>query len=364
MPFRFQFHLKKRVRLHPALMMGLILISACQPAATTATPTAAELDETPIIESTPTTQTQPTSAPQILLSDQAYVSPSGAFEIFLPENWNCSETGQLRVDCQPQSGNANITLRATATGYELKQDAFEALLTAETVNTYSDKKAYAETSREKVEGLVTIEATWREGDTPWQSKDVFTRSGAAAYQLSLSAVQEQWEEFAPIFEQIIEKATYLPEALSGTPIYAQIRKYSSPDLVFTLEVPTAWSKYADIGRIENTQIEGFLSPDKHAAVQIATYRQGTFVTQEAKAIKTLDVMRLVYGYDLRVSHDKALPDGRERLAWSAARREVSGITFFNSYGNNIYIFSVVWDDAFQGMYEDTLNTIVESFGYD
>jgi hypothetical protein len=87
-------------------------------------------------------------------------------------------------------------------------------------------------------------------------------------------------------------------------------------------------------------------------------------TQEAKAIKTLDTMRLMYGYDLSVSHDKALPDGRERLAWSAARRGINGISYFNSYGNNIYIFSVVWDDAFQSMYEDTLNKIDESFGYD
>jgi hypothetical protein len=268
------------------------------------------------------------------------------------------------VDCQPQSGSANITLRATATGYELTQDAFKALLTAETVNTYRDKKAYIENSREILEGQVSIDATWREGDSAWQSRDVFTRSGAGAYQLSLSAVEEQWEAFAPLFAQVIEKAAYTPEALSGVPIYAQTRKYSTPDLVFTLEVPTAWSKYADIGRIENTQIEGFLSPDKHAAVQIATYRQGSFVTQEAKAIKTLDVMRLMYGYDLRISHDKALPDGRERLAWSAARRGIGGISFFNSYGNNIYIFSVVWDDAFQSMYADTLNTIVESFGYD
>ena len=352
------------ISLYLALIMGLIFISACRPATAVATPIAAEREVTPLTETEPTVQALPIAAPQISLSEQAYASPSGAFEIYLPKDWNCSETGQFRVDCQPQSGNANVTLRATATGYELKQDAFEALITAETINTYSDKKAYTETSREKVEGLVSIEAIWREGDTPWQSRDVFTRSGAAAYQLSLSAVQEQWDEFAPLFEQIIERTTYFPEAMSGTPIYAQIRKYASPDLVFTLEIPTAWTEYYDLGRIENTQIEGFLSPDRHAVVQVATYRQGSFVTQQAKAIKTLDTMRLMYGYDLSVSHDKALPDGRERLAWSAARRGISGISFFNSYGNNIYIFSVVWDDAFQSMYEDTLNTIVESFGYD
>ena len=70
--------------------------------------------------------------------------------------------GNYAVDCQPQSANANITLRATATGYELTQDALKALLTAETDNTYGDKKAYTETSREEAEGLVTINATWRE----------------------------------------------------------------------------------------------------------------------------------------------------------------------------------------------------------
>lgn len=364
MLYFIQLCFKKRVWFYSALMMGFILISVCQPAAAAATPTASESEDTLIIESPSTAQTQPTAAPQTILSEQPYASPSGAFEIYLPKDWNCSETGKFRVDCQPQSGGANITLRATATGYELMQDAFEALITAETVYTYSNKKAYVETSRETGEGLVSINATWREGETPWQSKDVFTRSGAGAYQLSLTAVQAQWDDFAPLFEQIIEKTTHIPAALSGTPIYAQLRKYSAPDLVFTLEVPTAWSKYADIGRIENTQIEGFLSPDWHAAVQIATYRQGSIVTKQAKAIKTLDVMRLMYGYDLDISHDKALPDGRERLAWSAARRDISGISFFDSYGNNIYIFSVVWDDAFQSMYEDTLNTIIESFGYD
>ncbi len=348
-----------------ALITGLILVSACQPMAATPEAPAAETTEVePGTEEAAQIQITPSEQEKPALSDQPYASPSGAFEIFLPHDWNCSEIGQYRVDCQPQNGSANITLRVTATGYELAQDAFEALITAETVNTYSDKKAYTETSREILEGRVSIDAAWRWGDTPWQSKDVFTRSGAGVYQLSLSAEAAQWEIFAQLFEQIIDKATYTPEALSKSSIYAQMREYTAPDLVFTLEVPTAWSKYVDIGRIENTQIEGFLSPDRHAAVQIATYRQGSFVTQEAKAIKTLDVMRLMYGYDLRVSHDKALPDGRERLAWSAARRGISGISFFNSYGNSIYIFSIVWDDEFQYLYEDTLNAIVESFGYD
>jgi hypothetical protein len=284
--------------------------------------------------------------------------------MYLPKDWNCSETGQYRVDCQPPEGNASITMRATATGYELVQDAFEALITAEVVYTYGDKKAYIENSRDIEEGLVTINATWREGEISWQSKDVFTRSGAGTFQLSLGAVQANWEEYTPLFDQVVEKAAFHPEALSGSPIYEQKRKYESPDLLFTLEVPTAWSKYADIGSIENTQLEGFLSPDKHAAVQIVIYRQDSLIKQDAKAFRTLEIMRTLYGYDLRVSHDKALPDGRERLAWTAANRKVSGISFFNSFGSSMYIFSIVWDDEFFDMYELTLNEVVDSFGYD
>ena len=328
----------------------------------TQTPTISE--STPVAEETPQVQVTPTEAHKNTLSEQPYSSPSGAYDIYFPKDWNCSESGQYRVDCQPPDGKANITLRATATGYELVQKAFEALINAEMVYTYSDKKAYSEISRETNEGLVSISAAWREGAVPWQSKDVFTRSGAGVFQLSLGAEQELWEEYAPLFDEVIKKTAFHPEALSGAPIYAQTRKYEAPDILFNLNVPTSWSKYADAASIEATQLEGFLSPDLHAAVQVAVYRQSSLIKRDAKAFKTLEIMRKLYGYDLRVSHDKALPDGRERLAWSAARRKVSGISFFDSFGGSMYIFSIVWDDAFIDMYTPTLNLVVDSFGHD
>lgn len=339
------------------------MLSACQPAAALEAPTAAATRETPFAEETPQT-VAPTEALKIMLSDQPYISPSGAFEIFFPKDWNCSEIGQFRVDCQPPDGKANITLRATATGYELMQPAFEALINAQEVDTYREKKAYSETYRDTAEGVVSVNAAWREGATPWQSRDVFTRSGAGVYQLSLGADETQWEAYAPLFEEVIKYTTFHPESLSGVPIYAQTQKYTAPDVLFTLAVPTAWSRYADVASIENTQLEGFLSPDLHAAVQVAVYRQGSLIKREAKAAKTLEIMRKLYGYDLRVSHDKALPDGRERLAWTAAGRKVSGISYFDSFGGSMYIFSVVWDDAFETMYKPTLDMVVDSFGHE
>lgn len=356
---------KPKAFLSVFILLNLLLLSACQPiAAPAATQSPAVTETVTITAESPQVQTTPTQAFEVSLSAQPYISPSGAFEIYFPKDWNCSESGQYRVDCQPPDGKANISLRATATGYELTQTALEALVNAEVVYTYSEKKAYSENSRETDEGLISINAAWREGDVPWQSEDFFTRAGAGAYQLSLSAGQAQWEEYAPLFDEVNAKAAYNPQALSGIPIYAQIRKYTAPDVLFTLEVPTSWSRYADFASIENTQLEGFLSPDLHAAVQVAVYRQGSLIKREAKAFKTLEIMRKLYGYDLRVSHDKALPDGRERLAWTAERRQVSGISFFDSFGSSMYIFSIVWDDAFEDMYKPTLDTVVNSFGHE
>ena len=347
------------------IVLSLLSLSACQPTAAPAImPSPDVADETPVVEESPQAQITPTEAANTTLSAQPYTSPSGAYEIFFPLNWNCSESGEYRVDCQPPDGKANITLRATATGYELVQPAFEALVNAEVVYTYSEKKAYSEISRETDEGLISISAVWREGEIPWQSEDIFTRSGAGAYQLSLSAEQALWEKYAALFDEVNTKIVFHPEAISGTPIYAQTRKYNAPDVLFTLEVPTAWSRYADVASIENTQLEGFLSPDMHAAVQVAVYRQGSLIKREAKAFKTLEIMRKLYGYDLRVSHDKALPDGRERLAWSAAQRKVSGISFFDSFGSSMYIFSIVWDNDFEEMYKTTLDAAVNSFGHE
>ena len=360
----YQILFRMRTFLPHLIILCLLFLSACQPAAASITQTPTISDAAPVIEAIPQAQVAPNETPKTVLGEQPYSSPSGAFDIYFPRDWNCSESGQYRVDCQSPDGKANITMRATATGYELMQEAFEGLITAEVVYTYNQKKAYTEISRETKEGMVSISAAWREGAVPWQSKDVFTRSGAGAYQLSLSAELAHWEEYAPLFDEVVKKVVFHPEALSGAPIYAQTRKYDSPDILFTLDVPTAWSKYADVGSIENTQLEGFLSPDLHAAVQVVIYRQGSLIKREAKAFKTLEIMRKLYGYDLRVSHDKALPDGRERLAWSAARREVSGISFFDSFGNSMYIFSIVWDNDFDDMYKFTLNAVVDSFGHD
>lgn len=344
------------------VIMGSLILSACAPQSDAGVAPLPPDEELPIPTLAPTETTLPDDI--LSLSPQPYLSPSFAFEVFFPAGWNCSESGEFRVDCQSPSGDAAISVRVIGTGYELSPQAFEALADAELISAYSEKKAYIETARESADGLVVVSAEWREGEIPWQGEDRFARDGVVAYHLSFNTPREDWEVFSELFTQVSRKAVFDPKAMNSAPVYGITRKYSAPDLLFTLQVPTSWIKFMDSAKLQQTQIEGFLAPDQHASIQVAVYRQGAIIKKDFKAVKTLEMLRAIYGSNFRVSHDKALPDGRERLAWSVENKGISGISFFDSWGSSLYIFTVLWDDEFQYLYQPILERVVDSFGYE
>ncbi len=372
-----------------AILAGSLLLAGCGQQSNSGTPTdLPESTQTAVIEPTSVEEetvestaesnkaeeqpaAEPTaeqpgaeSQPAITLSQLAYSSPSNAFQINLPENWNCSETGTYRVDCHNSDDTGMIVVSVTSTGYELEQEAFLSMVHAELVNTYENVKAYSQISQDVSEGTVINEATWREGEAYWQGIDRFVRSDLAVYHLRIGSVQGQFESYRPIFDAIIQNAVINSGVMSGAPLYAFRKEYVSPDQIFNLQVPTCWSEHVDAVSIERTVVEGFLSPDQHAAVQVAIYRKGSYISVETKATKTLQIMHQLYGNDMRITIDKVLPDGREWLEWYAERKGIQGTTYFDSNGFDLYIFSVIWEDAAQDLYKPILAEIVDSFTYE
>ncbi len=345
------------------------LLGACAGQADQAQPTqtaVAQPSASPLPAETPIEEEQATatSQPALKLSELVYSSPSKAFNVNLPQDWNCSETDTYRVDCHNAEESAVFSMRVTGTGYELLQEDFLSFVQAELVSVYGLRKAYNELSRETSEGTAINDATWRAGDIYWRGIDRFVRSGPAVYHLGISSLQGSFEDYRAVFDQIVQTTELNPAAMSGKPLYALTKEYVSRELIFNLKVPTSWSKFIDAASIdERTVVEGFLAPDKRASVQVVIFSKGSLVTQEVKASKTLEIMRKLYGYDLRASTDKVLPDGREQLEWYAARRGISGITYFDSAGTSIFIFSVVWNDATKYLYKPVLDEVIASFQY-
>ena len=314
-----------------------------------------------IEEETVHTQIAEANAAQIAISDQPYFSPCGAFQITLPKEWNCSETGDFQVDCQSKDGAAGLSVSITGTAYELKQDAFLSYAHAELVHGYGDVKEYMETERDEEEGNLTTGASWREGETCWQSSDYFVRSNAAVLHVRAKAQKPVYDLYTKLFTAVRDSAVVTASALQKDAIYANRDIYTAPNAFFKLEIPIPWDKFIDATAIEKTIIEGFLSPDKRASVQIAVYEHGALITQAVKAEKTRDIIHALYGNDLRISHDKALPDGRERLSWYAKKKDINGISYFDSYGSSLYVFTILWEESTEDIYLPVLEDIEASF---
>ena len=371
------------------LLLSVVFVG-CSGQAATAAPTAeaAAAEETAATEMNPTEAVQPsppdtaqeeatpedaaelpTEAPTaaaaetVTLTKQPYVSPSNAFTVNFPENWNCSETSEYRVDCHNLANTSEVVVTVTGTGYELVQEDFLAMAQAELVSSYEDIKAYTEVAREESDGTLISEATWRVGDVYWQSIDRFVRSGAAVYHFTLASVKDQLDNYRPMFDEMLQKVVLNPTAMSGAPLYAFRKEYESREQIFTLEVPTAWSKFADAASIDRTFVEGFTSPDGRAGVQVAIFSKGSNISQETKGVKTLEIMRVLYGWDMRVSTDKSLEDGRERLEWYGDMKDVQGITYFDTSGTSLYIFSIIWEPATEYLYKPVLQEVIDSFAY-
>jgi hypothetical protein len=151
------------------------------------------------------------------------------------------------------------------------------------------------------------------------------------------------------------------EKLTDDAIYQFRKTVAARETLFEIEVPTSWGRFIDTASVAKTIVEGYTSPDKRASVQIAIYKQGTFIEQEAKAFNTREVMFELYGYDLKNSDDRPLPDGRERLTWYAAGKDINGITDFDTYVNTLYLFTITWEPSTERLYLPVLEDIQMSF---
>ena len=343
------------------LIMGT-LATACQPQVEppAATLPAAAPTATLTAQPSPEASVTPTEA-VLALSPNPYISPNRIYSITFPQNWTCEEAEFEGVACWSADEQAGISVQVIGTGYELLQEHLESLAKAEQFYSYADKSAYSDESFESEEGRVMVVSAWREEDIFQQALDAFVRSGAGVLHVRLNARQEDWERYLPLFEAVVESVQGDAAATYGMPLYAQRRAYTSPDVLFTLELPIAWMRYVDTASIIRTQVEGYNSPDMRAAVQVAVYRKNSPMEQEDRIPVTQDLMRALYGADVRVSHYKALPDGRERMEWQAERRGVNGISYNGTYGNALYLFSVVWDNTAGNMYLPVLQDVMDSF---
>jgi hypothetical protein len=137
---------------------------------------------------------------------------------------------------------------------------------------------------------------------------------------------------------------------------------------YAIDVPSDWTYNHTVDSDKNNYyIDTFTSPDGGAVIENIVYNDGTPFSGGQNGQFALQILNQLYSKtgregDIKVSDDKIMKDGSERLTWSSKEGLYSGISFFEIRDkNNFLMFTVNWGNAVQDQYLDTLNAVIESY---
>lgn len=136
---------------------------------------------------------------------------------------------------------------------------------------------------------------------------------------------------------------------------------------YAIEVPSDWSYEHNVSDDKIVYIDTFTSPDGGAVVENIVYDDGKPFTGNDKATAALYFLNKWYSStgkegDIRVSEDKIMKDGSERLTWTSKGGNYSGISFLETRGKTTFLFFTVdWGNSVHDQYIDTLNAVIESY---
>lgn len=172
-------------------------------------------------------------------------------------------------------------------------------------------------------------------------------------------------------QQVVEEPVEEPAEQPSEP-QQQPATSNSDYVIFTdrnglyqIEVPGNWLQSDETG--ESYYIDQFKSPDGNALIENLVYDDGDPFTGRSKGKFALALLHNFYSYtgdegDIRVSDDKIMPDGSERLTWSSSEGGYSGMSFFEVRNDTTFLmFTVEWLEDAEADYLDILNRAIESY---
>ena len=138
---------------------------------------------------------------------------------------------------------------------------------------------------------------------------------------------------------------------------------------YSIDVPADWTYTHTVDEESNYfYIDTFTSPDGGAVIENIVYNDETKFVGSQNGQFALFILNKLYSKtgregDIRVTDDKIMKDGSERLTWTSKEGKYSGISFFELRNDNydFLMFTVNWGNAVEEQYIDTLNAVIESY---
>ena len=141
--------------------------------------------------------------------------------------------------------------------------------------------------------------------------------------------------------------------------------FTDPNKLYQIDVPGDWIHTSNSG--QNAYLDQFKSPDGNALIESISYNDGKPFTGSDTSQMALHLLHQFYSStgkegDVRISDDKIMQDGTERLAWTSKGRGFSGLSYFRVRdGVDFMMFTIEWANDHQSQYADVLNKIYASY---
>ena len=133
-------------------------------------------------------------------------------------------------------------------------------------------------------------------------------------------------------------------------------------------MPWNWNYSQTVDSANNYYyIDTFTSPDQKALVENIVYNDGKSFTSNDKGKFALYLLNTFYSKtgkegDIRVSDDRMMEDGSERLIWTSKAGGYSGISFLETRGTDTFLlFTVEWVNSAEDQYKATLDAVIASY---
>ncbi len=168
----------------------------------------------------------------------------------------------------------------------------------------------------------------------------------------------------PVQQPTVAPVTDVPVSNSS----GGLKTFTDKNNFYSIDVPSDWTYQQTVDNDKNYYyIDTFTSPDGGAVIENIVYNDGTPFTGGQNGQFALYLLNTFYSKtgregDIKVTDDKIMKDGSERLTWNSKEGKYSGISFFEIRNkNNFLMFTVNWGNAVKDQYFDTLNTVIQSY---
>ena len=329
------------------------------PPATDPPPTEAPAVEEPLATA-PGLAAPGLAAPE--LASTTYVHPMDFFELAPLDGWLVDDETEGGASFSESSGVGYVEVEVTNTGTALDGDAFERFIDGRELNLFGDLEGY-EIVDYQIDQDFGVARVTKEFDLDGIPQTVFTYYDLydqVIYATDFWADSDVFDTYAPAYEAVLDSMFVNSDAVTESAVdYYWIQTFYGPGDLFSIDVPIPWLFERE--EVDAAIVDTFYSPDEHSFIENITYDDGEEISRSEAGAFALELLKEFYAADIQISDDTVQPDGSERLTWRSPSGQYSGISFLETRGTTFLLFSVVWDDAYEDAYLDSLQYTIESY---